>query len=206
MRKTAVRCTWALAASLIMVASCGSSTKGSKGPASNDKAVGHPDDSLIPRSVFFANPDKAGPQLSPDGTKLAYLAPSGGVLNVWVGPSDDPSKAKPVTADKARPVRSYRWSVSGKHVLYLQDAGGDEDWHLYSVNLSSGTTTDLTPFKKVAVQIMAMSHRHPDTVLVGINNRDKRLHDVWSINLESGQRTMLVQNPGFIGFTFDMDL
>jgi dipeptidyl aminopeptidase/acylaminoacyl peptidase len=209
MRISALR--WAaLAAAFSLAAACGAGNKGSKTPDDSKKktvtATGHPDDSLIPRKVFFSNPDKASPKLSPDGTKLAYLAPSGGVLNVWVGPVDDVSKAKPVTADKTRPVRSYTWSKSGKHILYSQDTGGDEDWHLYAVNLAAGTTTDLTPFKKVTARIESMSARHPSTVLVGINNRDKRLHDVWTINLDTGERKLLVQNPGFLGFAFDHDL
>src|ERR1051326_3195422 len=40
---------------------------------------------LVPREVLFGNPDKVQPRISPDGRRLAYIAPRDGVLNVWVG-------------------------------------------------------------------------------------------------------------------------
>src|SRR5437763_8021902 len=74
---------------------------------------------LIERKILFGNPDKASPRLSPDGKQLAYLAPVNGVLNVWVGPSDKPEAAKPVTADKKRGIRIYYWAYTNEHLLYL---------------------------------------------------------------------------------------
>src|SRR5688572_17448255 len=76
---------------------------------------------LIPRKVLFDNPDKAGVKISPDGKHLSWLAPRDGVMNVWVAPADDLSKARPVTADKKRGIRMYNWTFSGNHLLYLQD-------------------------------------------------------------------------------------
>ena len=95
---------------------------------------------LIPREVFFGNPDKASVQLSPDGKQISYLAPVEGVLNVWVGPADKPADAKPVTDDTHRGIRSYFWAQTSQHVLYIQDKDGDENWHLYSVNLEDNKT------------------------------------------------------------------
>src|SRR5262249_43399071 len=82
---------------------------------------------LIPRQVRFGNPDRASPQLSPDGKYLSFLAPVKGVLNVWVGPADSPKAAEPVTADKKRGIRIYSWAHTNQHVLYLQDQDGDEN-------------------------------------------------------------------------------
>lgn len=107
------------------------------------------DTGLIPRAVLFGNPDKSMARISPDGKQLAYLAPVNGVMNVWVGPVDKPDDAKAVTNDKKRGIRSYFWAYSGQHVLYTQDADGDEDWHIYRVDLKSGETKDLTPLKKI---------------------------------------------------------
>src|SRR5262249_42216285 len=98
------------------------------------------DTGLIPREVLFGNPDKAGAKVSHDGKYLSYLAPVKGVLNVWVGPVDDPSKAKPVTDDKKRGIRTYFWAFTNKHILYTQDADGDEDYHIYRVDLDTGKT------------------------------------------------------------------
>src|SRR2546423_57927 len=83
---------------------------------------------------------KVSPRLSPDGNQLAYLAPVNGVLNVWVGPSDKPEAAKAVTADKKRGIRIYYWAYTNEHLLYLQDSDGDEDYHVYRVDLQKGET------------------------------------------------------------------
>ena len=86
---------------------------------------------MIPRSVLFGNPQRAMARISPDGKWLSYLAPVDGVLNVWVGPVDDLAAAKPVTNDKIRGIRGYFWAYTSKHILYMQDKGGDENWHVY---------------------------------------------------------------------------
>src|SRR4051812_26825185 len=106
------------------------------GPAAaGDKAGKVP---LIPRKALFGNPDKAATRISHDGKYLSYLAPVDGVLNVWVGPADDPSAAKPVTKDRKRGIRIYFWAYTNQDILYLQDAAGDENWHVYRVALKTG--------------------------------------------------------------------
>src|SRR5207247_2394641 len=106
---------------------------------------------LIPRSVFFGNAEKLNPQLSPDGQRLAYLAPDSGVLNVWVrtvGKRDD----HPVTHDRTRPIYNYFWQGDSKHILHLQEHAGDENWRIYQTDLAAKTTRDLTPFDSVQTQ------------------------------------------------------
>ena len=112
---------------------------------------------MIPRKILFGNPERSHARLSPDGTKLAYLAPAEGVLNVWVGPTDRPSEARPVTSDRHRGIRSFFWAYTNRHILYSQDTDGDEDWHIYSVDIESDQTLDLTPIEKIAARIQAAS-------------------------------------------------
>ncbi|MDW8168780.1 MAG: S9 family peptidase [Acidobacteriota bacterium] len=150
---------------------------------------------LIPREVLFGNPEKASPQISPDGTKLAYLAPHNGVLNVWVrtiGKQDD----QVVTSDKKRGIRAYVWQGDSEHILYIQDRDGDENWHLYQTNLKTKTTRDLTPFEGVQARIVATDPQFPDEILVGLNLRDRRWHDVYRINLKTGAVELDTENPG----------
>src|SRR4051812_43630129 len=90
-----------------------------------------PKTGLIPRTVLFGNPDKASPHISPDGKQLSFLAPVDGVMNVWVAPINHPDDAKPVTQDKKRGIRAYFWAYTSNHLLYIQDKGGDENWHVY---------------------------------------------------------------------------
>ncbi|MCA9101892.1 MAG: S9 family peptidase [Pirellulales bacterium] len=160
---------------------------------------------LIPRNVLFGNPDKAAARISPDGKHLSFLAPVDGVLNVWVGPVDDPDAAKPVTDDKKRGIRSYFWAFTNRHILYLQDVGGDEDWHVYSVDLDTGKTIDLTPLEGVAAQIEEVSHKFPDEILVGLNDRNPQFHDIYRVNIGTGKRELVQQNDEFLGFLTDDD-
>ncbi len=169
-------------------------------------AAGPDDVPLIPRARFFGNPEKARARLSPDGKRLAYVAPVEGVLNVWVSPDDDPAKAKPVTFDKHRGIFSYFWAYTSKHILYTQDKNGDEDDHVYSINLETGEIKDLTPIAKIAAQIEGVSERFPEEILVGINDRgQRRYHDVHRVNIITGERKLIQENPGFDGFLTDDD-
>jgi hypothetical protein len=163
---------------------------------------------LIPREVLFGNPERISPSLAPDGRRLAWIAPTGGVLNVWVSPLDDLTAAAPVTADVDRGIRSFAWAHDGHTLLYVQDRGGDENWRLYAVDVDAaagGPTRDLTPFDGVQVQLLALDKRHPDRVLVGLNQDDPQLHDVYSLDLAAGDLVMVAKNPGFVGWVVDAD-
>ncbi len=172
-------------------------------PAAPAKAAPRADAGLVHRSVLFSDPDRAQPKISPDGKHLAFLAPSEGVLNVWVGSADDPSGAKPVTQDKKRGVRWYEWAFTSDHVLYTQDKDGDENWHVFAVDLKSGTTKDLTPIDGVNAQIAALSPLVPGKVQIGLNDRDKRYHDLYDVDLKTGERKLAQKNDGFGGFFTD---
>ncbi|MGQ0744065.1 MAG: S9 family peptidase [Acidimicrobiales bacterium] len=165
---------------------------------------------IVPRRVLFGNPQRVSPRISPDGSRLAWVAPDEGVLNVWVtsiGPEGpDLGAAHPVTADRERGIRAYAWAHDGRHLLYQQDRGGDENWHLHSVDLLTGMERDLTPFDGVSARIEALHRHHPDTVLLGINRENPQLHDVYRVSLATGALEKVLENPGYIGFVADNDL
>jgi dipeptidyl aminopeptidase/acylaminoacyl peptidase len=158
---------------------------------------------LIPRHVLFGNPDKASAQISPDGTKIGFLAPVDGVLNVWVGPADDPTAARPITQDTGRGIRFYGWAYTNAHILYIQDKGGNENWRLYSVDLDREHTRDLTPIEGTQARIQEVSPAFPDEILVALNDREPALHDVYRVNMVTGERQMVQHNEGFAGFVTD---
>lgn len=161
---------------------------------------------LIPRRVFFDNPDKTQVQLSPNGAKIACLAPLDGVLNVWVAPRDDIGAARPITHDIGRGIRFYGWAYTNRHILYIQDQGGDENWRLYSVDLDGGVIADLTPLEGVQARIQHLSPKYPDKILIGLNDRDVTLHDIYTLDLRTGKRNLVQENPGFVGFVTDDEL
>lgn len=165
---------------------------------------------LIPRHVLFGNPERANPRLSPDGRRLAWVAPLSGVLNVWVAPIGndgvDWDSAVPVTADAGRGIRVFSWAWDDRHLLYLQDATGDENRHLFSVDVESLTTRDLTPFDGIQARLTATRKSRPGEALVAINHRNPRLHDVYRVDLASGELTEEVVNPGYVSWLADKDL
>ncbi len=158
---------------------------------------------LIPREILFGNPVKTSPQISPDGTMMAYLAPVNNVLNVWVGKigSDD---YEPVTKDTDRGVRFYFWAADNKHIMYIQDKGGDENWRLYATNLETRETRDLTPYENVQVQIVDRDKHFPNELLIGMNKENPQVHDVYHLDLVSGELSLVAKNPGnFLGWVSD---
>lgn len=165
---------------------------------------------LIARSVLFGNPQRAFPQISPDGKRLFYLAPhpDSGVLNVWMqtmGQGD----ARPVTHDTARPVRIYALPYNNRHLIYAQDAGGDENWRLFLVDLDApdAPARDVTPFEKTVSSILAVSPDHPDTALVTCNKREPTLFDVYALSLPGGELELRAENPGdVVSWLADADL
>ena len=162
---------------------------------------------LIPRASLFGNPVKSAGRISPDGKQFAFIAPRDGVMNLWVAPIGDIAAAKPLTAEKVRPIRQYFWSPDSKQLLFINDAGGDENFLLYGVDTSTAAVRALTPFKKTRVQIVQVSPDVPDRILVGVNNRDPKWHDIYSLDLASGKLTPVLMNSGgYAGFLVDQKL
>jgi dipeptidyl aminopeptidase/acylaminoacyl peptidase len=166
---------------------------------------------LIPRRVLFGNPDDAKPRLSPDGTQLAWIAPHRGVLNVWVAPVTvadglDRAAARVVTEDTDRGVRMFGWAHDGRRLLYVQDSGGDENWHLHDVDLETMQHRDLTPFDGVRATIVARDRKFPTEILIGLNRDNPKLHDVYRVDLVTGGLTLEVKNPGLLRWLADQQL
>jgi dipeptidyl aminopeptidase/acylaminoacyl peptidase len=165
---------------------------------------------LIPREVLFGNPERISPAISPDGTRLGWIAPHEGVLNVWVAPIGasgvDWDAAVVVTDDADRGIRVFSWARDGRHLLYLQDTGGDENWRLYDVDMETMARRDLTPFDGIQARIIATKKSHRDQILVGINRDNPQLHDVYRLSLTSGELVKEIENPGYAGWIADEDM
>jgi dipeptidyl aminopeptidase/acylaminoacyl peptidase len=165
---------------------------------------------LLPLKVIFGNPERVQPSLSPDGTQLAWIAPHNDVLNVWVAPVTDDgvdwAAARVVTDDTDRGIRDFNWAHDGRHLLYVQDTGGDENWRLHDADLLTGERRDLTPFDNVQARLIAAEPKFPTEVLVGLNKDNPQLHDVYRLDLVTGELVKELENPGFVGFVADADL
>ena len=162
---------------------------------------------LVDRQTFFGDPQYANAQLSPDGEHVSFTKPYKGRMNVWVKDRGAPfSAAEPVTADTTRPVNSYFWTQDSERILYVQDKGGNENYHLYAVDPDAETDTDLgvppaedlTPYDDVRAQIIAVPEATPGEILVGLNDRNPKYHDVYRLDLATGDRTLVYKNESRI--------
>jgi dipeptidyl aminopeptidase/acylaminoacyl peptidase len=170
---------------------------------------------LIDRDLFFGDPVIARGQISPDGAHISFLKPYRNVLNIWVKELDQPFEAaRPMTADTSRPVRQYFWSRDGKYILYVQDKGGNENYHLYAVDpvakLEPGQDVpparDLTPLEKVTVRLYSLPKNTPNVAYIGLNDRDERYHDLYRLDLTTGERTLLRTNTEeIVSWVFDLE-
>lgn len=190
----------------VALAAAGGGGCGKKPAPAAETAVATPAP-LIDRNLFFGDPEISGSQLSPDGRWLSFVKPFNGARNIWVKGADEPfSAAHPVTADK-RPVPGYFWSHDSRHVLYVQDRDGDENFHVWAVDPAAApagdagvpAARDLTPVAGVRAQILSVPRDQPNVMMVGLNDRDPRFHDIYKVDIATGQRTLVRQNTDEVG-------
>ena len=170
---------------------------------------------LLDREVFFGDPEVAFASLSPDAKYVAFAKPLDGVLNVWVKGLREPfANARPMTADKARPVTNFFWSRDAKVLLFVQDNGGDENFHVYAVDPSAAPAAgskvpaprDLTPLKNIQARIIAVPQKSPNHILVALNDRDARFHDVYRLDLRTAEKALVFKNDENVAdWTADLD-
>lgn len=158
---------------------------------------------LIPREVLFGNPEKSMVKISPNGQYLTFGSNLEGVQNLFIAKIDTPNKAEPLTQDKGRGIRRYFWLYDNQHVVYLKDDGGDENWRIHVVDIHTKEDQIFTA-ENVNAYIYHMSDKFPAEILIGLNDRDKSYHDVYRLNIQTGEKTLILQNDqGFKDFIFD---
>ena len=187
-----------LSIAALVLAACGEKT--SPPPGSETAQKVHPiameAPELIARESIFGNPDRTLARISPDGQYVSWLAPDKGVMNVWVASADSPDAARVVTEDTYRGISIYFWAPNSKYVYYIQDKGGDENYHIYASDIETAEVRDLTPVADgVRATIEQLSSARPDHIVVGINERDPQLFDLYLVDVESGERELLRENP-----------
>jgi dipeptidyl aminopeptidase/acylaminoacyl peptidase len=153
---------------------------------------------VVPRDVIFANPVKTDPKISPDGDTIAYLAPNGNdILNIFVK-STDCSDDRQVTCEANDNIKSFGWSANDKFLLYSKDSGGDENFHIYVTNIETGETRDITPYDGIRANIISVGKEMSDSIIVAMNIKDRRFHDVYRINIIDGEVTLIEENDGSV--------
>jgi dipeptidyl aminopeptidase/acylaminoacyl peptidase len=169
---------------------------------------------VIDRELIFGNPEIAGAQISPNGKYLSFLKPWKDTRNVYVKGVDEPfSAARLMTTEAKRPVAGYFWSRDSKYILYAKDNDGDENFNVYAVDptakpaagADAPASRDLTGLKGVRVQIIDVPKNDPDTIYIGLNDRDKAWHDLYKLKISTGEKTLVRKNTEKIsGWLFDL--
>jgi dipeptidyl aminopeptidase/acylaminoacyl peptidase len=149
---------------------------------------------LIPRRTLYDNPAFFGAKLSPDGRFVSWLAPVDNVLNVWAAQTDRVSSGQPVTRTKGRPINWQDWSPDGRYIMFLNDENGDENLHLFAVDPQTSELRDVTPISNIRAIPTLWSFLAPDKVAVYLNDRDPRWHDVYLLDLATGDRSLIWEN------------
>ena len=168
---------------------------------------------VLDRELFFGNPEIAGAQISPDGKWVAFLKPWKETRNVWVKKTGEPySAAKLVTAEPKRPIPGFFWSRDSKRILFVQDKDGDENYNVWMVDPAASpeagkeapSAKNLTDAKGARAMITSVPRSDPDTIYVGLNDRDPAWHDLYKVKISTGERTLVRKNTERIaGWVFD---
>jgi dipeptidyl aminopeptidase/acylaminoacyl peptidase len=169
------------------------------------------DTPIIDRAIFFDNPEITAGQLSPDGKYVSFMKAYNGILNIWVKKFDEPfSQARRLTKLE-RPAGGYFWTYDGRYILYVKDKGGNENFNVYGVKPDAPNAKDsipesrnLTPNDSVRAYIYMVSKNNPDVLMIGLNDRDPKWHDLYKLEINSGKLTKLNENTDRItGWEFD---
>ena len=159
---------------------------------------------LLPMEDFFRNPDIAGFSISPDGTRLAYVKPWQHRMNVYVRDIATGTE-KRITSAEERDIAGFFWKGSDK-IVYVQDSGGDENYHVYITDITGGEARDLTPFERVRASVLDDLEDDPSHMLIDTNQRNPEVFDVYRCNILTGELELLAENPGNItGWMTDHD-
>ena len=167
---------------------------------------------LLDRALFFGNPEISGGKLSPDGKWISFTKEYEGIMNIWVKKIDEPFEHAHPIPDSKRPLNGYFWSDDGKYILYVKDKNGDENMNIFAVDPMAKATKgvpesrNITPLQEVAAQIYMVSKKDPDLLMIGLNNRDKAWHDLYSLKISTGELKKIFENTNRITrYNFDWD-
>ena len=159
---------------------------------------------LLPMEEFFRNPDTASYAISPDGTRLAFARPWERRMNVYVRDLATGDERR-ITSATERSIAGFFWKGNDR-IVYVQDSGGDENYHIYLADIKGGEHRDLTPFEGVRAGVVDDLEEDPAHMLIEMNRRDPEVFDVFRCELATGELTQIAENPGNItGWMTDHD-
>lgn len=161
---------------------------------------------LIRREVLFGEGYRRQVHLSPSGRHLAWVADWEGTANVWVAPVEDLGKRRVVTGFRKGGISDLAWSYRSAELVVTRDVVGDENHRLFVVNVAHRRTRELVAQRGVRAELHVLSPTRPDHAVVRINDRDPAEHDVYLLDLRTGDRKLLTRGRGLRAFTVTAEL
>jgi dipeptidyl aminopeptidase/acylaminoacyl peptidase len=170
-------------------------------------------DPMVDFERYLLAPSYEAPQISPDGHHIAVLAQVEGVTNLMIAETAKPTELRPLTHDRGRGLQAttiwyeptFRWAPNGRHIFYIRDDEGDENWVLYSVDITTGESRQLTPSKGVRVRGLQTSAKYPDEVLFGMNDRAPGQVDYYRANAATGEVRHIGTAAPYLSKLYDHD-
>lgn len=142
---------------------------------------------------YFARPKSSSFQLSPNGKYLSYMEKDdNNKRHVMI---KDIATAKVVKAieEKDELIRGYAW-INDNRLIYVMDKGGDENYHLFAVNLDGTQVVDLTPYEGVKASILNSLKEQKDYIIVSMNKDNKQIFEPYKVNVNTGESVKLFTN------------
>ena len=160
-----------------------------------------PVDKLIPRSTIFADEDKLNVRLSPDGETIVYIVPNAKGDEVFATSVADPDSSRLLFRQNDGPLGNLQWTYSSRQLIFLKAVG--QDTHLFVFNLADRQIRDLTPQTGVSARIEKLSPEHPEELLIGLKKSEARRFDLYRLNLQTAESTLVLKNDFYDSFLCD---
>jgi dipeptidyl aminopeptidase/acylaminoacyl peptidase len=168
-------------------------------------------DPLVPFERYLLKPSYEAPKVSPDGKHIVVMGQIEGVSNLMIADVSDPTALRPLTHERGRGLQAhtiwdepaFRWAEDNRHIFYMRDDKGDENWVLYSLDTLTGESRRLTPAQGVRVRGLQTSAKFPDEVLFGMNDKAPAQVDYYRANARTGALTHITSAAPYLLKTFD---
>lgn len=157
---------------------------------------------------YFKKPSQSSFQFSPDGKYVSYKQrDEEGKTHVYTK-NTETDEIRMVIEEKEELIRGYGWA-NEKRLIYIMDKGGDENYHLFAVDLDGKNQVDLTPFDGVRVGITNSLKEQKDYMIINMNKDNPQIFEPYKINITNGDLEKLYTNDDpanpIAGYDFDKD-
>jgi dipeptidyl aminopeptidase/acylaminoacyl peptidase len=160
------------------------------------------------KEELFATPALISAKISPDGKTIAYVgADSSGISNLFITSSDEAFSNKVQTTFFTSPeIIQFFWSGDSRRVLLLRDQDGKGQLHLHGIDVQTKESVVYTgKFSSINAKLIQIGSTK-NSAVIGLNDRNPHFHDLYTLDLDSGEFTLLFKNDQYAKFLVSEDL